>query len=183
MSPKQEILKGKICIVTGANSGIGKYTCIELAQKGATIVMLCRNKEKGEKTKKEIIDASGNEKVDLMLCDLSKLSDIRQFAETFKSKYPALHVLINNAGIIQTKRVMTDDGFESTFAVNYLAPFLLSHLLLDKLKSGSPSRIINLTLSYSNFSLDLDDLQFENEFSGLVAYGGSKITVKCFNIE
>ena len=133
-------MSDKICIVTGANSGIGKHATIGLAKKGATVIMLCRNEERGENAREEIIKVSDNETVDLILCDLSVQAQIRQFAETFKQRYGALHVLVNNAGIIKWDRTITPDGLETTLAVNYLAPFLLTHLLLDYLKTSAPDR-------------------------------------------
>jgi len=121
-------MEGKICIITGANSGIGKVTAIGLAKMNATIIMMCRSKERGEEAQKEIIELTGNKKVDLFLCDLSSQESIRKFVSEFKSKYQKLHVLINNAGVMLSKRIVSVDGLEMNFAVNYLAPFLLTNL-------------------------------------------------------
>ena len=123
-------MEDKICIITGANSGIGKATALGLAKMGAVVVMLCRNKETGEVAQKEIISESGNEIVDLLICDLSSQKQIRSFVDEFKQKYQNLHVLINNAGVMAAKRKLSVDGFEMNFAVNHLAPFLLTNLLL-----------------------------------------------------
>jgi NAD(P)-dependent dehydrogenase (short-subunit alcohol dehydrogenase family) len=159
-------MKGKICIVTGSNSGIGKETAIDLAKMGANVVMVVRNKERGEKAQKEIVKQSGNNSVDLMICDLSSMESIRHFAEEFKKKYKRLDVLINNAGAVFNKREVTPEGFERTFAVNYLGPFLLTHGLLDMLKSSAPSRIINVSSGLAkDGKVDLNDLQSENSTS------------------
>ena len=108
-------MEGKICIITGANSGIGKATAIGLAMMNATIVMMCRSKERGEEVQKEIIELTGNKKVDLLLCDLSSQESIRKFVSEFKSKYQKLHILINNAGVMLSKRVISVDGFEMNY--------------------------------------------------------------------
>ena len=153
-------MKGAICIITGSNSGIGKETAIGLAKMGATIVMVVRDQERGEKARIEIVKQTGNNSVDLMICDLSSMSSIRHFAEEFKKKYNRLDVLINNAGATFSKREVTSEGFERNFAVNYLGPFLLTHELLGLLKSSAPSRIINVSSGLAkNGKVDLDDLQ------------------------
>ena len=170
-------MKGKICIVTGANSGIGKATAMGLAKMDATVVMLCRNKERGEEAQKEIIDLTGNANVDLILCDLASQKEIRSFVSEFKSKYQLLHVLINNAGVMKGKRNTCVDGYEMNFAVNHLGPFLLTNLLLDLLKKGAPSRIINVGSAAHRFAkMDFDDLQCENKKPGFMKlYGNSKL--------
>ena len=156
-------IQGKTCIVTGSNSGIGKETALGLAKIGATVVMVVRNKERAEKAQKEIVKKSGNSSVDLMICDLSSMESIRQFSKEFKKKYKRLDVLVNNAGAVFNKREITPEGFERTFAVNYLGPFLLTHELLDMLKSSAPSRIINVSSGLAkDGKVNLDDLQGEN---------------------
>ena len=119
-------MNGKICLITGANSGIGKATALALAKMNATVIMVCRSKERGERAQKEIIEKTGNQKIDLLYCDLSSLDSIRKFASEFKAKYQKLHVLINNAGVMLSKREISEDGFEMNFAINHLAPFLLT---------------------------------------------------------
>lgn len=178
-------MKGKVCIITGANSGIGKATAIGLAKMGATIVMVCRNKERGERAQKEIIQSIGNRNVDLLLCDLSSQDQIRNLVNDFKQNYQKLHVLINNAGLMLSKRQLSVDGIEMNFAVNYLAPFLLTNLLLDMLKMSAPSRIINMSSGYhKRAALDFNDLQGENKKYGLVkAYGISKLALTMFTYE
>jgi NAD(P)-dependent dehydrogenase (short-subunit alcohol dehydrogenase family) len=156
---------GKICMVTGANSGIGRITALGLAKKGATVIMVCRNRERGEEALKHIKEETGNDSIHLFLADLSLQSSIRQFVKDFKTQYPALHVLINNAAIAPTKRMITEDGLEMQFAVNYLAPFLLTRLLLDVLIANAPARIVNVSAAYHEKSppINFDDLQSEQE--------------------
>jgi NAD(P)-dependent dehydrogenase (short-subunit alcohol dehydrogenase family) len=120
-------MKKKICIMTGNNSGIGKETALALANMGATVVMAVRSREWGEKALFEIVAVSGNRTTALMLCDLSSLDSIRSFTNEFLGIYDRLHVLINNAGAVFSRRQITVDGFEQTFIVNYLGPFLLTH--------------------------------------------------------
>ena len=164
-------MKGKICIITGSNSGIGKETAIGLAKIGATSVMVVRDQERGEKARTEIIKQAGNNSVDLTICDLSSMDSIRRFAKEFKKKYDRLDVLLNNAGATFNKREVTSEGFERTLAVNYLGPFLLTHEMLDLLKSSSPSRIINVSSGLAkNGKVDLDDLQSEKNYVGTKAY-------------
>src|SRR5437773_3714189 len=136
-------MQGKICMVTGANSGIGKATALALAQMGATVVMVCRDRARGEEARSEITTKSRNNAVDLLLADLSSQQSIRKLVENFQHHYTHLHVLINNAGAtFPGRRRETVDGLEMTFAVNYLAPFLLTNLLLDTLKASAPARVI-----------------------------------------
>jgi NAD(P)-dependent dehydrogenase (short-subunit alcohol dehydrogenase family) len=169
------VMKEKICIITGSNSGIGKETAIGLAEMGATIVMVVRDKGRGEKARTEIVKQTGNSSVDLMICDLSSMSSIRQFAAEFKKKYDRLDVLINNAGATFSKREVTSEGFERNFAVNYLGPFLLTHELLGLLKSSAPSRIINVSSGLAkNGRVDLDDLQSEKNYAGTKFYSPSR---------
>ena len=178
-------MEGKICIITGANSGIGKATAIGLAKMNATIVMICRSKERGEEAQKEIIELTGNKKVDLLLCDLSSQESIRKFVSEFKSKYQKLHILINNAGVMLSKRGISVDGFEMNFAVNHLAPFLLTNLLLDELKKSAPSRIINVSSAAHRMAkMNFDDLQSEKrKYRLMKIYGASKLALMLFSYE
>jgi NAD(P)-dependent dehydrogenase (short-subunit alcohol dehydrogenase family) len=164
-------MKGKICIVTGSNSGIGKETALSLSKMGAHVVMVVRNQDRGEKAQFEIVRQTGNKSIGLMICDLSSMVSIRRFAHEFKKKYGRLDVLVNNAGAMFNKREVTPEGFERTFAVNYLGPFLLTHELLDLLKSSAPSRIINVSSGLAkNGNIDLDDLQSQKNYAGTKAY-------------
>ena len=178
-------MEGKICIVTGANSGIGKATAVGLAEMNASVVMLCRSKERGEVAQKEIIELTGNNNVDLLLCDLSSQKEIRDFVVEFKNKYQNLHVLINNAGVMLSKRNISVDGFEMNFAVNHLAPFLLTNLLLDILKKSAPSRIINVgSAAHRMGKIDFEDLQRENKKGRPMGlYGSSKLAMTLVSYE
>ncbi|MFW9821264.1 MAG: SDR family oxidoreductase [Candidatus Thorarchaeota archaeon] len=179
------MMEGNICLITGANSGIGKETALALAKMNATVVMLCRNKQRGEKAQKEIIEQSENKNVDLLICDLSSLKDINKFVSDFKSKYDKLHVFINNAGIMLKSRTVSVDGFEMNFAVHLLGPFLLTNLLLDILKKSAPSRIINVTsAAHKRAKIDFEDLQSQNKKYRLFSiYGISKLAEMLFTYE
>jgi len=177
-------MQGKVCIVTGANSGIGKATALGLAQMGATVVMVCRNQSKGEEAQNEIKEKSENDAIDLMLADLSSQESIRQLAENFQQHYQQLHVLINNAGVANLSRRETVDELEMTFAVNYLAPFLLTNLLLDKLKASAPARIVNVSSeSHQSGYIKMDDLELEKGYRLMRAYGQSKLALVLFTYE
>jgi NAD(P)-dependent dehydrogenase (short-subunit alcohol dehydrogenase family) len=176
-------MQGKICLVTGANSGIGKATALALAQMGATVVLVCRDRARGEEARSEIITKSRNNAVDLLLADLSSQQSIRQLVENFQHHYTHLHVLINNAGAAFIGRRETVDGLEMTFAVNYLAPFLLTNMLLDVLKASAPARIINVSSnSHEAGYIQLDDLQAQHHKS-MRAYEQSKLAVVLFTYD
>jgi len=178
-----EIMKGKICMITGANSGIGKATALGLAKMGATIVMVCRNKDRGEKALEDIKKEVENGTVDLMIADLSTQKAIHQLVKEFKERYQFLHVLINNAGVNLSRCVLTEDGIETTFAVNYLAQYLLSNLLLDVLQASSPARIVNVASSVLAKNIDFENLNGEKHYRQLNAYGQSKLAVILFTYE
>src|SRR5437588_1039813 len=135
-------MHGKICMVTGANSGIGKATALGLAQMGATVVMVCRDRARGEQARSEITTQSKNNAVDLLQADLSSQQSIRHLVEHFQHHYTHLHVLINNAGAAFPGRRESVDGVEMTLAVNYLSPFLLTNWLLDVRKASAPARAV-----------------------------------------
>ncbi len=181
---KKKLLEGKICLVTGATSGIGKETALGLAREGGTVVIVARNPEKGARVAQEIKILTGNPNVDLLIADLSKLADVRQLATQFRQKYAHLHVLVNDAGGVNMRRQETVDGNELTFGVNHLAGFLLTNLLLDRLKASAPARIINVSsAAHLRARLDLDDLQGRRTFSGFRAYGASKLANLYFTYE
>ncbi|MFQ5846092.1 MAG: SDR family oxidoreductase [Candidatus Methylomirabilales bacterium] len=184
MASTAKTMAGKTCMVTGANAGIGKATALGLAQMGATVVMVCRSRERGEAALAEITRESGNDAVSLLLADLSSLAAIRHLAEAFKAKYPTLHVLINNAGIIPRKRTVTVDGLETQFAVNHLAYFLLTNLLLDRLKASAPARIVNVSSQVHNgASIDFGDLQSEQSYRPTRVYAWTKLANVLFTYE
>src|SRR5712692_5638036 len=177
-------MKDKVVMVTGANSGIGKSASLALAKKGATVVMVARNPERGEAARSEIIGKSRNNSVDLLLADLSSLESVRQLAFDFRKKHSKLHVLINNAGLFNQRRRVTVDGYENTFATNYLASFLLTNLQLDLLKASAPSRIINVSsVGHYNGHINFEDLNLENDYGGWKAYGQSKLALILFTHE
>lgn len=169
-------MKDKIVLITGANTGMGKVTALGLAKKGAHIVMVCRNKATAEAAQKEIISASGNSKVDLLICDLSLQSSIHELAAKVKSNYPRIDVLVNNAGLALSSFSETKEGIETTFATNVLSMFLLTNLLADQLKNSPAPRVVNVASStHTNAKLQLDDIGFRNNYSLFGAYNQSKL--------
>src|SRR2546426_10883237 len=177
-------MTGKVCLITGANSGIGKATALGLARLDATVVIVSRDKDKGEAALLEIRTRSGNKSVDAMVADLSSQDSVRELAHDFKARYKKLHVLINNAGVFLPKRVPTVDGLEATFATNHLGHFLLTNLLLDVLKASAPSRIINITSSaHRGTEMEFEDLQGEKKYSGFHAYSQSKLANVLFTYQ
>ncbi len=171
-------MRGKVCLITGATSGIGRASSLALAQKGASLILVARNKEKAAQLKQLVKMETGNEDVDLIVGDLSSQADIRRIAQTFIDSGKPLHVLLNNAGVVNMKRVLTVDGYEEMFAVNHLAYFLLTHLLLDRLKGNASARIVNVASGAHVFcksGVNFDDINFEQGFSGIKVYGHSKL--------
>ena len=180
----QPDMSGKTCLVTGANAGIGKATALGLARMGAAVVMVCRNRERGESALAEIAAASGSQDLDLLIADLSSQGSIRKLAGTLTSRYPRLHVLINNAGAITPRRRLTVDGIETQFAVNHLAPFLLTNLLLDTLKESVPARIVTVASQvHSKSPLDLDDLRSDLDYTPSQVYRKTKLANILFTYE
>jgi NAD(P)-dependent dehydrogenase (short-subunit alcohol dehydrogenase family) len=176
-------MNGKICLVTGATNGIGKATAQALARMGATVVIVGRNASKTAQTVKEIRAASVNKNVDSLLADLSSQQEIQRLADEFKSKYSHLHVLINNAGGFFMKRQISVDGIEMTFALNHLASFLLTNLLLDTLEASAPARIINVSSgAHTSGKIEFDNLQGERNYRPR-AYDDSKLANVLFTME
>lgn len=175
-----DLLKNKVILITGATSGIGKETARGLAKLGATIVFTTRDKQKGIDTKEELMSFSGNKDIHAIFCDLASFDSIRACCDEFKSKFNRLDVLINNAAIWDYTRRESKDGIENIFATNFLAPFLMTHLLLDLLKKSSPSRIINLTSGLHGGTINFEDIEFKEKFSGFKAYRHSKLGVILF---
>lgn len=172
----QSDMHGRTCLITGANSGIGYETCKQLAQMGATILMVCRDAQRGKEARQNIIKETGNTDIHLLIADMSVMSSVRDLAEKVNQDYPFLHVLINNAGLMNSKRVLTPEGFEVQYAVHHLGPFLLTHLLLDKLERSAPARIINVSSKMHTMSgIDFDNLQAEHKFGAFKTYAASKL--------
>ncbi|MCZ6678429.1 MAG: SDR family NAD(P)-dependent oxidoreductase, partial [Candidatus Poribacteria bacterium] len=160
MSPK--LMQDKICMITGANRGIGKATALGLAEMGATVVMVCRNRERGEAALAEIRRRSGNDAVFLLIADLSLQASVRWLVVGFKERFERLDVLINNAAVITHERTLTKDGGETQWAVNHFAPFLLTNLLIDWLSISRGGRVINLSSNaHRSADLNFSDLQSE----------------------
>jgi NAD(P)-dependent dehydrogenase (short-subunit alcohol dehydrogenase family) len=179
----KQSMNGKICLVTGGTNGIGKATAQALAQMGATVVIVGRNAPKTAQVVEEIRAASGNKNVDSLLADLSSQEEVRRLADDFKHKYPHLHVLLNNAGAVFLQRQLSVDGIEMTFALNHLAYFLLTNLLLDTLKASTPARIINVSSDAHTYGkIEFDNLQGERRY-GASAYGNSKLANILFTME
>jgi NAD(P)-dependent dehydrogenase (short-subunit alcohol dehydrogenase family) len=176
-------MNGKICLVTGGTNGIGKSTALELARMGATVVIVGRDAQKTSKVVQEIRAASGNPKVDSLLADLSSQQEVRRLAKDFKSKYPHLHILLNNAGGFFLRRQLSVDGIEMTFALNHLASFFLTDLLLDMIKASAPARIINVSSdAHASGKIEFDNLQGERDFRPS-AYDNSKLANISFTLE
>ncbi|AFU58308.1 glucose/ribitol dehydrogenase family protein [Candidatus Nitrososphaera gargensis Ga9.2] len=183
-------LEGKTCLVTGATSGIGKEIAMGLAKMGATVVLVGRNRERCElalqEIKAEINPAMEDKRISYLVADLSSQTSIRQFAKQYTDAHQRLDVLVNNAGVFLAKRATTVDGIEYTFAVNHLAPFLLTNLLIDIIKASKPSsRIITTSsVAHRGAQIDFDDIQFEKRpYSGIKAYAQSKLANILFTKE
>ena len=175
---------GKVCIVTGANSGMGKIIATELANKSATLIMVCRIKDKPHVALNEINGKTKNPNIDLMVTDLSSQKEVRALANKIKEKYPTIDVLINNAGCMSFGYVETPEGIETTFATNYLSSFLLTNLLLDNLKASKEARIINVASEASKKGkINFKDINLKNEYSTFKAYAQSKLANILFSYE
>lgn len=168
-------MQGKICMVTGANSGMGNVIAQGLAREGATVVMVCRDPHKGEQAQHEIKLATGNSSIDLLIADLSSQKAVRKLVQEFKQRYSSLHVLVNNAGAHIQKRVLSVDGIEMNLAVNHLSSFLLTNLLIDVLRAGETARIINVASNAMTRTIDLYDIQSERSFVPMRVYGQAKL--------
>jgi len=186
-----EALEGRIALVTGATSGIGQETALGLAARGAQVVLVGRDRARAEAARKDVSERSGNPRVDVLLADFASLDAVRGLAREFCDRYSALHLLVNNAGIAMTERVLTVDGYESTLAVNHLAPFLLTHLLRERLLASGPARIVNVASDAHKFvrGFDFADPMAERGFgfpkavTGMRVYGMSKLANILFTFE
>lgn len=177
-------MQGKVCLVTGSTSGIGRVTAKALAAQGAHLIVVGRNQQKAQDTLQHIKTETGNDSVEFLLADFSDLEQVRQLVSTFKQRYTRLDVLVNNAGAFFNTRRVSSYAVEKTFLVNHLAPFLLTNLLLDLIRSSTPARIVNVSSEAHKYAdMDLDDLEFKRGFSGMKAYGRSKLANIMFAYE
>ncbi|XP_039148683.1 retinol dehydrogenase 12 isoform X1 [Drosophila simulans] len=181
---KQTDETGKVAIVTGGNTGLGKETVMELARRGATVYMACRSKEKGERACREIVKETGNSNVFSRECDLSSLDSIRKFAENFKKEQRELHILINNAGVFWEPHRLTKEGFEMHLGVNHIGHFLLTNLLLDVLERSAPSRVVVVaSRAHERGQIKVDDINSSEFYDEGVAYCQSKLANILFTRE
>lgn len=169
-------LAGKVVLVTGSTDGIGRQTALELARLGARVLVHGRSREKTERARDALKQAVPGAQVDAVVGDLAEQAQVRALAREVEGLTDRLHVLLHNAGVFVHQRQLTPDGFESTFAVNHLAPFLLTHLLRPLLERGAPSRVVVVSsIAHQRGQLDFDNLQGERHFSGYGAYATSKL--------
>ena len=184
MEITREQLRGKHCMITGASSGLGRVTAVELARMGASLTLVCRNRGRGEDVIAEIRQKTGNRTVNLILADFSIQRSIRELAAAFLDRGEPLHVLVNNAGVFNLKRELTADGIETVFAVNHLSYFMLSLLLLERIKQSAPARIVNVaSAAHGHATIDFDDLGGERRFRSMRIYGQSKLANILFTYE
>jgi NAD(P)-dependent dehydrogenase (short-subunit alcohol dehydrogenase family) len=177
-------MSGKVCLVTGGTSGIGYVTSRELAKVEANVVITARSEEKGKRSVEKLRAESGKSNINALIADFSFQSQVRKLVEEFKRQYDRLDVLINNAGAIYFRRTLTQDGIEMTFAANQLAPFLLTNLLLERLVSSAPARVVNVASNaHEGHVINFDDLEGERNYSFMNAYGQSKLANVMFTYE
>lgn len=178
-------LRGRVVVITGATSGIGRATAVALARMGATLGLVARDRTRADETVAEIGSATGNRDVAVFLADLASQAEIRRVAGEILARYPRIHVLLNNAGVMNLTRRTTVDGIEETFAVNHLAYFLLTLLLLDRLKASAPARIVNVASDAHKFvrGITWDDLGHETSYAAMRVYGHSKLANVLFTQE
>ena len=171
-------MAGKVVIITGGNTGIGKEAAVGLAGLGARVVVTSRNEERGRSARQEIAERSGNDSVEVMSLDLASFTSIRSFAADVLDRFDHLDVLVNNAGLILYRRSETQEGFEETFGVNHLGPFLLTDLLLERLRASAPARVVVVSSTAHKSArqgLDFDDLQADHKYRWAKAYSKSKL--------
>jgi NAD(P)-dependent dehydrogenase (short-subunit alcohol dehydrogenase family) len=179
-------MEGRTVVITGGNSGVGKATAVALARAGAHTVITARSEERGRSAVSDIRRSSGSDRVDLVVFDLADLSSVRAGASELLDRYGTIHVLVNNAGLVLSERSVTVDGFESTFAINHLGPFLLTQLLTERLKASAPARVVNVASTAhqgARHGLDFDDLQSTRHYRGMRAYSRSKLANILFTRE
>lgn len=176
--PAVSRLDGRSCMITGATSGIGRAAAFSLAAAGADLHLVCRDQGRGQRIVREIAAATGNDEIRLLVADLSSQADIRRVAAEFLASGSPLHVLLNNAGVVMLEHTRTLDGLETTFAVNHLAYFLLTELLLERLRESAPARVVCVASDAHKFAggrLDFENLQGERSYGSMKHYGMSKL--------
>jgi NAD(P)-dependent dehydrogenase (short-subunit alcohol dehydrogenase family) len=177
-------MKGKVCLVTGGTSGIGYITARELAKFGAKMVITARNQEKAKRTVEMLRAESGNREIYALIADFASQTQVRDLAAEYKRKYDRLDVMINNAGAIYFRRLLSQDGIEMTFAVNHLAPFLLTNLLMDMVAASAPARIVNIASNaHEGKVINFNDLEGQKNYNFMIAYGQSKLANIMFTYE
>ena len=177
-------IRGKTVLVTGASSGIGLEASVVLAGKGARLVLVGRDQARTEAARTVVMQRSGSTEVEALLCDFASQRQIRRLAAEFLGRHGRLDVLVNNAGAVPRARELTEDGIERTFAVNHLGYFLLTNLLLDRLRESAPARVVSVaSLGHRQGTLDFDDLGFERGYQILKAYARSKLANVLFSAE
>ncbi len=184
MSLQDSGMSGKVCLVTGATAGIGFATALGLARQGAAVVGVGRNRDKCQTIAARIRQESGNPAVEFVQADLSSQAEVRRLAGEIRRSQSQLDVLVNNVGAFFMSRRLSADGIEMTWALNYLGVCLLTELLLGRLKASAPSRIVNVSSAmHSNAQLNLEDLQGARKYSGMKAYGQSKLALLMFTYD
>ncbi|MFC2126532.1 SDR family oxidoreductase [Bacteroidota bacterium] len=178
------MMRGKTCVITGANSGLGYWTTLALAKKGLHIFMLCRSIDRGEKARIDITTKTGNKDIELILVDLSSLASINKAVEKIKKLTNQVDVLINNAATVSSQRKLTEDGIESQFAINHIAPFCLTHRLLPLLMKSPDGRVINISsTNHRRGKLHFEDVNLTTNYNILRAYNQSKLANVMFSYE
>ena len=177
-------MHGKVCVLTGGTSGIGRETAVALAALGARLALICRDRQRGEETVAEIAARTGNRDVEVRVADLSLQRDVRRVAAELLARHPRIDVLVNNAGVVNLRHALTGDGIETVFATNHLAYFLLTLLLLERLRASAPARIVNVASEVHRFGgVDFDDLGHAQHYCAVRVYGQSKLANILFTYE
>ncbi len=181
----QGAMAGKTVMITGATGGIGLASATALARAGASLVLIGRSAARGREAQEKIHRATGNDQIDFLCADFSSLAEVRRVADAFVSGNRPLHVLLNNAGVMNTQRKLSRDGFEEMFAVNYLAHYLLTRMLLPCLERSAPARIVHVASNAHAFckGINFDDLSHQERFSAFTVYGHSKLANMLFSNE
>jgi NAD(P)-dependent dehydrogenase (short-subunit alcohol dehydrogenase family) len=179
-------MTGKTVVVTGGNSGIGLETAAALAAMGARVIVTARNADRGRAAVAQIADRAHGSQIQLVVFDLGDLASVQRGASEILGQAPRLDVLVNNAGLVLSERTLTADGYEATFAINHLGPFLLTNLLLERIRASAPARIVNVASTAHNSArkgIPFEDLQSERHYRGMRVYGQSKLANMLFTLE